>query len=61
MMLPSALPMVLLVGRVAQGRSRAGGPIAPTTVFVAGYLGAWTAFGLAAFGPGSFPGLVQPT
>ena len=50
MMLPSSLPMVLLVGRVAQGRSDARGPLAPTIVFVAGYLGAWTAFGLGAFG-----------
>src|SRR2546421_1998452 len=50
MMLPSALPMVLLFGRVASGRSGSRGSLAPTVVFVSGYLGAWTAFGRAAFG-----------
>ena len=32
------------------GRSGAHGTLAPITVFVAGFLGAWTAFGLVAFG-----------
>src|SRR5438105_10608033 len=52
MMLPSALPMVLLFGRVASGHSGSRGTLASTVVFVSGYLGAWAAFGLAAFGLG---------
>jgi predicted metal-binding membrane protein len=43
MMLPSAAPMVAMFARV--GRERA----APTWVFVAGYLLAWTAYGLLAY------------
>jgi predicted metal-binding membrane protein len=42
MMLPSAAPAALLVARVARG--------APTLVFAVGYLAAWTAYGLAAYG-----------
>ena len=49
MMLPSALPMVLLFGRIANGRGSRG-TLASTIAFVVGYLGAWTAFGLVAFG-----------
>ena len=45
MMLPSAAPMVLLYAKVA--RERPGTPSTP--VFVAGYLAAWTAYGLAAY------------
>lgn len=44
MMLPSALPMVALYSRTARGRP------ADTVAFVCGYLGAWTAYGLAAYG-----------
>jgi predicted metal-binding membrane protein len=42
MMLPSAAPTALLVARVRRGASPA--------VFAAGYLGAWTAYGVAAYG-----------
>ena len=50
MMLPSALPMVLLFGRVTEGRRDSGSTLMPTAFFVAGYLSAWTAVGLVAFG-----------
>jgi predicted metal-binding membrane protein len=50
MMLPSVLPMVLVFARVARGRARSGGAYAPTWIFVAGYLAAWTAYGLVAYG-----------
>lgn len=50
MMLPSAAPMVLLYAKVASGSSRRGRAFAPTWVFVAGYLAAWTVYGLVAFG-----------
>ena len=42
MMLPSAGPMVLLFARFSRA--------APTWIFVAGYLAAWSAYGLAAYG-----------
>jgi predicted metal-binding membrane protein len=41
MMLPSAAPMVVVHARVGRGS---------TVVFVAGYLAAWTVYGLAAYG-----------
>jgi predicted metal-binding membrane protein len=47
MMLPSALPMVLLYSKAASGSSRRPGLM--TALFVLGYLVAWTAFGLAAY------------
>jgi predicted metal-binding membrane protein len=50
MMLPSAAPMVLLYAKVASENGRRGRAFAPTWVFVAGYLGVWTAYGLVAFG-----------
>jgi predicted metal-binding membrane protein len=50
MMLPSALPMVLLFGHVASRRTDSRAVLAPTAVFVAGYLAVWSAFGIAAFG-----------
>lgn len=51
MMLPSAAPMVLVVRRVAGGRSRRDSAASiATSFFVAGYLAAWTAYGLAAYG-----------
>lgn len=49
MMLPSALPMVLLFHRVSAGQRAAGKPAASTGVFVAAYLAVWSAFGVAAF------------
>jgi predicted metal-binding membrane protein len=48
MMLPSATPMVLLFSKVSQQSSRR--PGLATALFVTGYLVAWTAFGLVAFG-----------
>src|SRR4051812_46231275 len=48
MMLPSAAPMVLLFSKVSEQSSRR--PALATSLFVAGYLLAWTAFGLVAFG-----------
>ena len=50
MMLPSALPMVLLFDRVSRGQRAAGRTAPSTVVFVAAYLVVWTLFGLAAFG-----------
>jgi predicted metal-binding membrane protein len=51
MMLPSAAPMVLVFSRVSRERLRSGraGSV-PTWVFLAGYLAAWTAYGLLAYG-----------
>jgi predicted metal-binding membrane protein len=42
MMLPSAAPMTLMFARVSRS--------SPTSVFVAGYLAVWAAYGLAAYG-----------
>ena len=47
MMLPSAALMVLLYSRLAREESRH--PALATTVFVAGYLVTWTAFGVVAY------------
>src|SRR5512136_1308199 len=47
MMLPSASPMLLVYAKVAAGSSRR--PAASTAVFLAGYLIAWTAYGLVAY------------
>src|SRR5690349_3391799 len=48
MMLPSATPMVMLFAKVSEQASRR--PGLATTFFVTGYLIAWTAYGLVAFG-----------
>jgi predicted metal-binding membrane protein len=48
MMLPSATPMVLLFSKVASGSTRR--PDLATALFVAGYLVAWTVYGLVAYG-----------
>jgi predicted metal-binding membrane protein len=48
MMLPSALPATFLYARVAQRAAREGNALAPTSLFVAGYLLAWSAFSLGA-------------
>jgi len=51
MMLPSAAPMVLVVHRVTLERTRHRfGAVTAPWIFVAGYLTAWTAYGVVAFG-----------
>ena len=51
MMLPSAAPMVLLYARVSGERARRRqAQVVPTWIFVAGYLVAWTVYGLLAYG-----------
>ena len=51
MMLPSVSPMVLAFARVTKERSqRRQAAFVPTWVFVAGYLAAWAAYGLVAYG-----------
>jgi predicted metal-binding membrane protein len=49
MMLPSVAPMVLMFSAISSSRARSRSA-APTWIFVAGYLLAWTAYGLAAYG-----------
>ena len=51
MMLPSVSPMVLAFARVTKERARRGQAVyVPTWVFLAGYLLAWTAYGVVAYG-----------
>ncbi|MEP6909192.1 MAG: DUF2182 domain-containing protein [Actinomycetota bacterium] len=51
MMLPSVAPMVLTFARVSKERSSRGqAAFVPTWVFLTGYLAAWTAYGLLAYG-----------
>jgi predicted metal-binding membrane protein len=51
MMLPSVAPMVLAFARVSKERARRRQvTLVPTWVFVAGYLAAWTLYGLLAYG-----------
>src|SRR5512133_884952 len=51
MMLPSVSPMVLAFARVTKERARRGqAAYVPTWVFLLGYLAAWTAYGIAAYG-----------
>ncbi len=51
MMLPSVSPMVLAFARVTKERSSRGQAVfVPTWVFLGGYLAAWTAYGLLAYG-----------
>jgi predicted metal-binding membrane protein len=49
MMLPSALPMVLLFQRVSGERQAQGKTFVPTWVFVCSYLAVWTAYGLVIY------------
>jgi predicted metal-binding membrane protein len=49
MMLPSALPMVLLFQRFSADRARRGQSFVATWVFVASYLAVWTTYGLGAY------------
>ena len=48
MMAPSAAPMTLVYAAVARKAAREGHPVAPTFVFVAGYLAMWGLFSVAA-------------
>jgi predicted metal-binding membrane protein len=48
MMTPSVTPMVLLYAAVGRKATASGRPFAATGWFLAGYLSAWVAFGLAA-------------
>jgi predicted metal-binding membrane protein len=48
MMAPSAVPMALLFTSVAARARAQGSTVAPTFVFVAGYVAVWTLFSLAA-------------
>jgi predicted metal-binding membrane protein len=51
MMLPSVAPMVLSFARVSRHRAQLGrAAYVPTWIFVAGYLLAWTGYGLVAYG-----------
>ena len=50
MMLPSVAPMVLIYSRISRERARRSRGYAPPWIFVAGYLAAWTVYGLAAYG-----------
>lgn len=60
MMLPAATPMILMFGTVYRARRARGDLFVPTWVFVVGYLGVWTVFGLGAWGLGEVgAGLVR--
>jgi len=48
MMLPTAAPMTLVYAAVARKAAREDRPVAPTFVFVAGYLAIWALFSVAA-------------
>lgn len=50
MMVPTAVPMTLVYAAVARKAQRQGSPIAPTFVFVAGYVVMWVLFSVAATG-----------
>lgn len=48
MMVPTAAPMTLIYAAVARKAAAGDSPLAPTAVFVAGYLAAWTLFSAGA-------------
>jgi len=48
MMVPSAIPMVLIYAAIARKASREGATLAPTGLFVMGYIVIWCVFSLAA-------------
>jgi predicted metal-binding membrane protein len=48
MMVPTAVPMTLVYAAVARKAQREGRPVAPTFVFVTGYLAIWVLFSVAA-------------
>jgi len=49
MMFPSVLPMVSLFSTVSRNQRSVGGSAVPTWVFLAGYLAAWSLFGVGAY------------
>ena len=48
MMVPTAAPMTLIYGAIARKAAFQSNPVAPTFVFVAGYIVIWTLFSVAA-------------
>lgn len=48
MMVPTAIPMTLIYAAVVRNASRRGETLAPTAVFVGGYVAVWTLFSLGA-------------
>jgi predicted metal-binding membrane protein len=50
MMVPTAVPMTLLYAAVARKAAAQHNPVAPTFVFVAGYIAMWSLFSVAATG-----------
>lgn len=48
MMVPTAIPMILIYAAVVRNASRKGETLAPATVFVSGYVAVWTLFSLGA-------------
>jgi predicted metal-binding membrane protein len=50
MMLPSVAPMALIFARISRDRAQRGQAYVPTWIFLGGYLAAWTAYGLLAYG-----------
>lgn len=48
MMVPSATPTVLIYAAVARKAARQGAVLAPTAIFVSGYVAVWTVFSLLA-------------
>ena len=50
MMVPSAMPMILLYSHAVRKARADGGNLAPLAVFIAGYIVAWTGFSLLAAG-----------
>ena len=60
MMLPSVAPMALIFARISRERARRGQTFVPTWIFLAGYLAAWTAYGLLAYGVFRFVTWLDP-
>jgi predicted metal-binding membrane protein len=58
MMVPSAMPMVLLYRTVARGQAARGKTFVPTWVFVLGYLLVWAGFGVLVYVASQFVTLV---
>jgi len=48
MMVPTAMPVTLIYAAVARKAAGQGSPVAPSFVFIAGYVAAWTPFSLGA-------------